>query len=100
MEQSWRKPVVNTTNDRQKVPLKPIVKSNVGPMSVKSDKVTKKVSFANNVQKPTENPKSHIRILKRSEQSWTPNGTPEASTSKVNEKKDNVFVGSQFDRLL
>ena len=83
--------MVNATIDRQKVPLKPIVKSNVGPKSVKSDKVTKKVTFVNNVQKPTENPKSQIRILKRSEQSWSPNGTPGASTSKVNEKKETVL---------
>jgi hypothetical protein len=91
MENSWRKPVVNTTVERQKVPPKPIVKSNVGPKSVKSDKVTKKVTFANNVQKPTEKPKSQIRILKRSEQSWSPIGTPGASTSKANEKKETVL---------
>ena len=91
MENSWRKPVVNSTVDRQKVLPKPIVKSNVGPKSVKSEKVTKKVTFANYVQKSTENPKSQIRILKRSEQSWTPNGTPGASTSRVNEKKETVL---------
>ena len=81
--------MVNTTVDKKKVPVKPAVKPTVGPVSVKSEKVTKKVSFKEEVKKPAETPKSQIRILKRSEQSWSPKGSEGASTSQQNVKSEN-----------
>ena len=57
-EKSAKKPVMNTTADNKKVAPKPNGKQAVGPVSVKSEKVTKKVAFKEEVNKPTETSKS------------------------------------------
>ena len=87
-EKPVKKPVMNSTADNKKVAPKPNVKPAVGPVSVKSEKVTKNVSFKNEVKKPTETPKSQIRILKRSEQYWSPKGSQGASSSQENVKSE------------